>query len=361
MADKVKETTSTTTTTVTPAEAATMEQYKASPYYQNLNIQQLQEQAAGYAMDDATLRGQAENLYKPTYDAELESIRQGLATQNQAYDAQKASLQQTYNKQREQTNQSYNESAVDLNNTLTKRGLGRSSLVSTQGTYLENKRQQALADIGTSESTAYSDIEAKKALAAQQAAESEKRLSSSYAAQIESRITELRKENQSALTNLQLQIATLQQQGYQAYQDWLAQQKQIEITQQNADREYELALRQQQLAEDEFAWQKSKSSGGSSYSYNSGNPGAANPEDVPSADHNLQQYMQELMGNNNRNGTGNQNVQERKTIQDNARRPAVPYAVSALFNKASSTASDVLSKASVAAAYINTMAKSYGK
>lgn len=268
MADKVKETTSTTTTTITPAQAATMEEYKASPYYQNLNIQQLQEQAAGYATDDATLRGQAESLYKPTYDAELESIKQGLATQNQAYDAQKASLQQNYDKQRRLTNESYDESAVDLNNILTKRGLGRSSLVSTQNTYLENKRQQALSDIGSSESAAYADIDAKKSLAAQQAAQSKKRLSTDYATQIEARISELRQQNQSALTSLQLQIATLQQQGYQAYQAWLAQQKQVEITQQNADREYELALRQQQLAEDQFAYQKSKSSGSSGGSSN---------------------------------------------------------------------------------------------
>ena len=164
---------------------------------------------------------------------------------------------------------------MSLNNALTKRGLGRSSLVSTQGTYLENQRNQALGDIDRDETNAINAINEKIALLTDQAAQSEKTLSGNYARQIEARINELRTQNQTAATNLQLQIAALQMQGYQAYQEWL------------------LAQRSQELAEEEFEWTKSKhSSSGSSGSYGY----SASSTNNSQADTGSDSYLDNLLG-----------------------------------------------------------------
>lgn len=242
-----------TTTTPTTPQLTPMQQFQQSGYYQSLGLDKLQQQLAGYATDDATLRAQAEALYKPTYLTELEALRQQLALQQQAYKSQLEGMGTAYDQQRRATNQAYDESAVDLNNALTKRGLGRSSLVSTQGAYLENKRNTALGDIDASEAAARNALLEKIALLTDQSAQNEKLLASNYAQQLEARIQELRQQNQSAATSLQLQIAQLQQQGYQAYQQQL------------------MAEREQQLAEDQFEYAKTqKSSSGSGSKSSSG-------------------------------------------------------------------------------------------
>jgi len=260
-----------TTTTPTTPQLTPMQQFQQSGYYQSLGLDKLQQQLAGYATDDATLRAQAEALYKPTYLTELEALRQQFALQQQAYKSQLEGMGMTYDRQRRATNQAYDESAVDLNNALTKRGLGRSSLVSTQGAYLESKRNTALSDIDASEAAARNALLEKIALLADQSAQSEKLLASNYAQQLEARIQELRQQNQSAATSLQLQLAQLQQQGYQAYQQQL------------------MAEREQQLAEDQFEYTKTQksSSGTGSKSSSSGSssylpPAADNPADAGS-------------------------------------------------------------------------------
>ena len=268
---------SSSTQTVKAAEAATMEEFQATPYYQGLGIEALQQQLSGYTTDDATLRQQAETQYKPTYDTELESLRQQLAQQVQGYNSQISSLGTTYDQQRRRTNEAYDQSAVQLDNALTKRGLGRSSLVSTQGAYLEKQRNQSLGDIDATQTSAVNALNEKIALLTDQTAQSERRLANSYAAQIESRINELRRENQSAATNLQLQIASLQQQGYQAYQNWL------------------LANREMELAEKQFEYTKSRGSGSSSSSGNNSNEADDETTVPPSSD----PLLDKLIGGSN--------------------------------------------------------------
>ena len=159
-----------------------------------------------------------------------------------------------------------------------------------------------------------------------QAAQSEKLLAGNYASQIEARMNELKQQNQTAATNLQLQIAALQQEGYNAwvaqqnadrdyqtqqqqYADQLAQQqwqnqfneqqyqssldqwlKEFEAqqalqqqNQANADREYELALREMQLAEDQFAFEKEQATKKSSGGGSSDNGGSYTPTPTPDA------------------------------------------------------------------------------
>ena len=302
------------------------EAYKQSSYYQNLGIDKLQEQLSGYQTDDATLRQQAEAQYKPTYDAELQALQHQTQQQIQGYNSQLAGLGSAYDQQRQQTNDSYNESILSASNALTRRGLGRSSLVATQGAYLENKRNQALSQINADQTAAVNAINEKIALLTDQAAQSEKLLAGNYASQIEARMNELKQQNQTAATNLQLQIAALQQEGYNAwvaqqnadrdyqtqqqqYADQLAQQqwqnqfneqqyqssldqwlKEFEAqqalqqqNQANADREYELALREMQLAEDQFAFEKEQATKKSSGGGSSDNGGSYTPTPTPDA------------------------------------------------------------------------------
>ena len=210
--------------------------FKDSGYYQTVDWAGLQNILSQYNKSDAELRAQAEALYNPTYQQQLQSLEQQLATNTLAYQNQIAGLQQAYDKQRRQTNEAYNQSQADMLNQLTKRGLGRSSIVGTQGAYLENQRNEALTDIGDAETSAVSGINQQIQLATQQAAESKALLGTSYAQQIESRINELRNSNLSALGSLQLQIAQLQMQGYQAYQSQLLAEREMALAESQASR-----------------------------------------------------------------------------------------------------------------------------
>lgn len=265
-----------------------MNAYKQSGAYQSLGIDKLQEQLAGYQTDDAALRQQAEAQYKPTYDAELQALKNQTAQQIQGYQGQLAGMGTSYDRQRRQINEGYDQSILSASNALTRRGLGRSSLVATQGAYLEKQRNEALADINADQTAAANAINEKIALLTDQAAQNEKLMAGNYASQIENRINELREKNQSAATSLQLQIAALQQQGYEAYQNWLLQQQ-----------NHELALRDQQLAEDQFAWQKeqaAKKSGGSSGGYSAAQNLTPAPQN-PSSDDLLDKLMGDMSGN----------------------------------------------------------------
>ena len=206
---------------IKPTEAADMEQFRATPYYQGLEIEALRQQLAEYQADDAALRQQAEAQYQPTYEAEREALRQQTERQIQGYDAQRAGVSDEYDRVRRQTQEAYDESAVNLGNALTRRGLGRSSLAASQGAFLERERNRALSDIDRDENQAISAINEKIALLTDQAAQSERTMAGSYARQLENRVNELKSQNQTAAISLQLQIAALQQQGYEAYQDWL--------------------------------------------------------------------------------------------------------------------------------------------
>lgn len=227
-----------TAETVKGSKAADMEEFKATPYYQSLGIDQLQQQAAAYDVDDAELTRQAEAQYAPGYRTETEAIRQQLEQEVQGLNSRRGATETAYERQRRQTDESYDESQVRLNNELNRRGLGRSSLVATQGAYLENQRNRALADIAADETAAISAINEQIELLTRQAAQKERTLSGDYAKQLENRVNELREQNRSASISLQLQIAALQQQGYEAYQKWMLENRAQELKEQEFDAEY---------------------------------------------------------------------------------------------------------------------------
>lgn len=191
-----------------------------SGYGASANIAALQQQMAGYATDYDTLSKQATAAYTPTYNASLLALQQQLEAQLGGYNNQLSGLNLAYDKQRRNLNAQYDQSLSSALNNLTKRGIGRSSIVGTTSAAIEGARGQALDDVGAAETDAYEDIYNNIALAQNQYAASERQLRNDYAAQIESRINELRNANQTAQTQLQLQIAQLQQSGYQQYLNW---------------------------------------------------------------------------------------------------------------------------------------------
>lgn len=219
-------------------QAATMEEFKKTPYYQGLGIEGLEAQLEGYRQDEQAMKEQAEAQYRPAYENELEAARQELEKEVQGYRAQLEGNGAAYDRQRRNVNQAYEQSAAEMNNQLTKRGLGRSSLVSAQGAYLQNQLGQALAEIDRTQSEAIQAINEKIALLTEQAAQSERTMAENYARQLENRVGEMREKNREASISLQLQIAALQQQGYEAYQDWLLKNRQQEMAEREFEAEY---------------------------------------------------------------------------------------------------------------------------
>lgn len=201
------------------------EDYLKSGYHDSSRVDQLKSELEKYSAGDDRLRAEAEAAYNPAYEAEREGLRQQLARQTQAYQSEIDAGEAAFDRQKRAVNQSYDDSAARLNNSLTARGLGRSSLVSTQGTALENSRNQALHDIEADRAAQIGSLNDKIALLTDQAAQSERTMASNYASQLEKRINDLRESNRTASTALQLQIAALQQQGYEAYQNWLLKQR----------------------------------------------------------------------------------------------------------------------------------------
>ncbi len=208
--------------------------YKQSDWYDAESIDGLRRRLDTLSRSDDALRSQAEAEYRPDYEAQKNALRDTLERETASAQAERDALASTYDRRRRLANESYDRSAAALNNTLNARGLGRSSLTGTQNAYLERERGRTLDDIGAEESENVNAINRRIAQLAENAARDERTLDGSYADKLASRVSALKSANQTAAISLQLQIAALQQQGYEAYRDSL------------------LKERAQQLDEDEF-------------------------------------------------------------------------------------------------------------
>ena len=208
--------------------------YRQSDWYDAESIDGLRRRLDALTQSDDALRAQAEAEYRPAYEAQKNALRDTLERETASAQTERGALASAYDKRRRLANESYDRSAAALNNTLNARGLGRSSLTGTQNAYLERERGRALDDIGAEESENVNAINRRIAQLAENAARDERTLEGSYADKLSSRISALKSANQTAAISLQLQIAALQQQGYEAYRDSL------------------LKERAQQLDEDEF-------------------------------------------------------------------------------------------------------------
>jgi len=182
------------------ASPPSLSDYQNTGFYSTANINQLQNQLAQYATDFATNRQRAESYYSPTYEAEKQNYQNQLAElgTNQQIDAKKINTQ-------------YDKSMNQLMANLNKQGFGRSSLVSTRGVEVENARNGALSDSSLQYLRQANDINANI-----------QTLTAKYAQDVESKAAEMQRENQASRINLLAQIAQLQQNGYNAYANYLA-------------------------------------------------------------------------------------------------------------------------------------------
>ena len=213
---------------------STRADYTQSDWYDAESLDGLKRRLDALSGDDDTLRSQAEAEYRPEYETQKNALRDTLERETASAQSERDALAQTYDKRRRLTNESYDRSAASLNNTLNARGLGRSSLTGTENASLERERNRALDDISAEEATSVNAINKRIAQLTEDAARDEQTLSSNYADKLASRVASLKSANQTAAISLQLQIAALQQQGYEAYRNAL------------------IKERAQQLDEDEF-------------------------------------------------------------------------------------------------------------
>ena len=208
--------------------------YRQSDWYDAESVDGLRRRLDALSAGDEALRAQAEAEQRPAYETQKNALRDALERETASAQTERDALASTYDRRRRLANESYDRSAAALNNALNARGLGRSSLTGTQNAYIERERSRALDDIGAEEAASVNAINRRIAQLTESAARDERTLDGNYASQLNSRVSALKSANQTAAISLQLQIAALQQQGYEAYRDSL------------------LKERAQQLDEDEF-------------------------------------------------------------------------------------------------------------
>lgn len=208
--------------------------YRQSDWYDAESVDGLRRRLDTLSAGDEALRAQAEAEQRPAYETQKNALRDALERETASAQTERDALASTYDRRRRLANESYDRSAAALNNALNARGLGRSSLTGTQNAYIERERNRALDDIGAEEAASVNAINRRIAQLTESAARDERTLDGNYASQLNSRVSALKSANQTAAISLQLQIAALQQQGYEAY------------------REHLLRERAQQLDEDEF-------------------------------------------------------------------------------------------------------------
>lgn len=208
--------------------------YRQSDWYDAESVDGLRRRLDALSAGDEALRAQAEAEQRPAYETQKNALRDALERETASAQTERDALASTYDRRRRLANESYDRSAAALNNALNARGLGRSSLTGTQNAYIERERNRALDDIGAEEAASVNAINRRIAQLTESAARDERTLDGNYASQLNSRVSALKSANQTAAISLQLQIAALQQQGYEAY------------------REHLLRERAQQLDEDEF-------------------------------------------------------------------------------------------------------------
>lgn len=184
------------------------EKFKQSDAYKT-NLAPLYESLNQYNKTDDQLRDQATNAYQPTYDMERLSLDQRLQTALQGYQNQLSTMEGGYSRQLDQNSALFDKRLSDMLVSITKRGMGRSSLVGTGSAALTSQQQAAAQAILNEYQTQRNAIGGNIALAHQQQADAARQMASSYAQQIEARMNELRDKNMAARDALMLEIATL--------------------------------------------------------------------------------------------------------------------------------------------------------
>lgn len=173
--------------------------YQNSGFATATNINALQEQLANhYQRTDEQLKADAQAAYDVEYSGSKLNYENQLKQLGTYRDADIKKINTSYDKQ-----------GNAIQRSLTSRGMGRSSLVSTRGVENENARNAAVAD----KSLEYLQQENQVNANLQQ-------LDAQYAQNVENKYVELRDKQTADYIQLMAQIAQLQQSGYTNYVNW---------------------------------------------------------------------------------------------------------------------------------------------
>lgn len=174
--------------------------YQASGFYTAPDIAGLQKQLSDYYnRSDDQLRSDARSMYETQYDANklaLESQRNDLGTYR--------------DRDIKKINQQYDKAGNQIDTGLLKRGLGRSSLISTKGVENENARNAAVAEASLEYLKKDNEISANM-----------QKLDADYAQNVENKYAEMRDKQISDRIAMMANIANLQQSGYSSYVNYV--------------------------------------------------------------------------------------------------------------------------------------------
>lgn len=184
------------------------EKFQQSGIYQQ-TMAPIYDRISQYDKTDDQLREQATNAYQPTYDMERLSLDQRLQTALQGYQNQLSTMEGGYSRQLDQNTALFDKRLSDMLVSITKRGMGRSSLVGTGSAALTSQQQAAAQAILNEYQAQRNAIGGNIALAHQQQADAARQMASSYAQQIEARMNELRDKNMEAKDRLMLEAVAL--------------------------------------------------------------------------------------------------------------------------------------------------------
>ena len=171
----------------------TLEAYNKSGFSAASNIGALQEQLANhYQRTNEQLKADAQAAYDVEYSGNKLN-----------YENQLKQLDTYRNADIKKINANYDKQGNAIQQGLTSRGMGRSSLVSTRGVANENARNAAVADKSLEYLEQQNQINANL-----------QQLDSQYAQNVENKFVELRDKQMTDYIQLMAQIAQLQQSGY---------------------------------------------------------------------------------------------------------------------------------------------------
>lgn len=181
------------------ANEASEASWKGSGFGQTAGVKPLQTEANALNLTEDQLRQQAEDRYRPTYDAEKASLNNQLTM-----------LIKSQTDDSELLNKQYQQSINTMMGKLSKRGLSTGSLPNTTTAALDKFRNEVMDQRQQVYNTQRQGIE-----------NIQRTHESNYELNVQARMNEIRWNNQASLTSLLENIAKLQVSSYNDYIDYL--------------------------------------------------------------------------------------------------------------------------------------------
>ncbi len=172
---------------------------------------------------DEEYRQQAENWYLPQFNAALESLQQANEKEQLGFQQQLDQLKTALDDTKQGTNAAYAKNISDLNNSMLRRGMARSSFASQTEANARKGWGEALAKVDRDYLAAVGNVNAQQQLAISHMAQSEARLKNDLATNIANYEQTLRGNDKAAQLQAYQQLSS-------AYDAWAQQQEQLKAT-----------------------------------------------------------------------------------------------------------------------------------